>query len=525
MEQGNESLNLAQVLALLRRRAPLIVACTLVVAAAAFAFSKQQTKEYTATGSLVFQSDPLSQQIAGLPAATGTNQFVEQASNVELVALGDVAAKTAEQVGQGLTEAEVRESVSVAGQGESTVVTVSATSTSPVLAAEIATVYIQQFVKEQQRAKGKFFASALALVKRQLDELPPNQRYGNAAVALQNRAQSLKLLQRLRADNVSVAGTAPVPSAPTKPTTKKNTLIGAILGFLLGLGLAFILERFRRDRLIVDGEDLEDAYDSSRLGSVPENSKLGLGIAPGAENGTASVLEGFRLIRARLRFSGGERDVRTVLVTSGERGAGRTTIARGLAQAAAGMGTRTLLLEADLRNPTLLRQLGLRPGPGLQEVLTKGTSTADAIQPVAVFPLSNGSGNFTFDVLHSGGSDFSSASLLDSQEMKFLLADLRSKYDLIVIDAPPLTAASDAFPLLPQVDGVVVVAWVGRARRDAAERLREILASSPAPLLGTIANGAAERGSGDSYPGTPQRPPAAAAEAIAPTSALPTAET
>src|SRR3954451_17298447 len=143
------------------------------------------------------------------------------------------------------------------------------------------------------------------------------------------------------------------------------------------------------------------------------------------------------------------------------------------------MGSRTLLLEADLRNPNLARQLALGPGPGLQETLLNGTTPAEAVQPVAVFALADSTDNLTFDVLHSGSGSFYSAGLIESQEMKFLLTDLRSKYDLVVIDAPPLTAASDAFPLLPQVDGVVIVGWVGRARRDAAQRLREILDNSP----------------------------------------------
>jgi capsular exopolysaccharide synthesis family protein len=513
VEQGPEALSLAEVLALLRRRAPLIFGCTLLVAIATFGFSKLQTEEYTATASLVFDSDPLSQQIAGLPPSTSTNQFVEQASNIALVGLGDVAAKTAERVGHGLTEAEVRESISVSGEGESTVVAVSATSTSPLLAAELATIYTHQFVREQQRAKERFFASALALVNKQLAELPADQQYGTAAVALQNRAQSLRLLQRLRADNVSVAQDAPVPSAPSSPQTAKNTMIGGILGLLIGFGLAFVAERFRRDRQIVDGADLEKTYGSPLLGSVPEVFAAG---------DTPEAVELFRLIRARLRFSSREGDVRTVLITSAERGAGRTTISRGLAQAAASMGARTLLLEADLRNPTLTRQLALRPGPGLQEVLSNEALLPEAVQSVVVPAPVSARPHATLEVLPSGPSlGGAPAGFIESQEMKFLLADLRSKYDLVVIDAPPLTAASDSFPLLSQVDGVVVVAWVGQARRDNAVRLREILEDSPATLLGTIANGAEGQQTLDSYSLAPQPPAPAEIPHLPP---VPTAE-
>jgi capsular exopolysaccharide synthesis family protein len=532
VEQRAEALNLTQVLAVLRRRTVLIVGCTLVVAIAAFGFSKLQTKEYTASASLIFHSDPLSQQIAGLPADTSTNQFVEQASNVALVELGDIAEKTAEKIGHGLTETYVRESISIMGEGESSVVTVSATDPSPVRAAQIATTYTHQFVREQQRAKGKFFASALALVNRQLNELPPGQRFGTAAVALQNRAQSLKLLQKLRADNVSVAQNASVPSAPSKPKTAKNTILGGLLGLLVGIALAFIFERFRRDRQIVDAADLERTYPGSPLlGVVPESPALRLPGPIGKSGESDTVQEAFRLIRARLRFSSQEREVRSLLITSAERGAGRTTVARGLAQAAATMGARTLLLEADLRNPSLGRELGLRPGPGLCDLLEGKATLAEAIQPVAIEPLGLGAHGATFDTLRAGTVPASGGPRpIDCHEMRFLLTtDLRSKYDLVVIDAPPLTVASDGFSLLSQVDGILVVGWIGRARRDAAAKLREILESASVPVLGTVANGAREEAGlaayGEATSGAAPASEVTSSSSSASSSPVPTAET
>jgi Mrp family chromosome partitioning ATPase len=88
------------------------------------------------------------------------------------------------------------------------------------------------------------------------------------------------------------------------------------------------------------------------------------------------------------------------------------------------------------------------------------------------------------------------AELLESEAMDAVLERARSEYDFVVIDTPPLAAVSDAFPLLTKVDGVVIVGWVARSRRDAAERLHQILASSGAPLLGVIANGVKSGGPG-----------------------------
>ena len=169
MQQDSEGLSLERALDAVRRRAPLIVLCLVLAAGAAFGFSKHQTKKYTATASLAFSSNPLSQQIAGLSTGSSSSSLLaQQASDLELVRLGDMAAKTASLLGHGLTEEKVASSLSIAGQGESGVVDVSATATSPVLAAAIANTYTSQFVKEQQSANRQYFKSALALVNKQL---------------------------------------------------------------------------------------------------------------------------------------------------------------------------------------------------------------------------------------------------------------------------------------------------------------------------------------------------------------------
>src|SRR5664280_2671182 len=132
MDTEQTNLSIEQVLGVLRRRAGWIVLCFVLVAAAAYGFSKHQTKKYTATASLVFSNNQLAQQVAGLPVASSNNQLAQQNTNLKLVQLGDMAAKTAGLLAQGLTKADVSADLSVSAQGESNIVDVAATATSPV---------------------------------------------------------------------------------------------------------------------------------------------------------------------------------------------------------------------------------------------------------------------------------------------------------------------------------------------------------------------------------------------------------
>jgi polysaccharide biosynthesis transport protein len=479
------NLTLEQAVGVVRRRYGLIVLCCVVVGAAAFGYSEHKAKQYTATAALTFNNNTLSQQVAGLsvPSSASTLQD-QQDSDLELVKLGNMAAATAAQLG--LAEETVAKSISVAGQGESNTVVVSSTSPSPTLAAEIATTYARQFVKEQQSTNGRFFRSALALVNKQLARMTPAQRFGTDGLDLQDRAQTLRLLAELGYNNAELAEEALVPSSPSSPKVKKDTLVGVVVGLVLGLALAFLLEHL--DARIREPEDLEGVYRLPMLGVVPKSQAFVDGRGKALPHVEA---EAFSLACAHLRFFNVDRDVRTILIASPAPGDGKSTIARHLAEAAAKLGSRVLLLEADLRRPTLAQRLGLDLGQGLAGTLIGAVTFSDAVRTIALYERpGDGVGGHTLDVLPAGAVAPNPGELLESRAMEAVLQQAKSAYDLVVIDTPPLCAVSDAFPLLTAVDGVVIVGWVRRSRRDAAEELQQILSGSAAKLLGVIANGA-----------------------------------
>jgi succinoglycan biosynthesis transport protein ExoP len=496
VQLGPNRSNLERALGVARRRWFWMPLCLVLGAGAAFGISKSQTKKYTATASLIFKSNQFSQEIAGLGLQDVTSPQAEQSNNLKLVEFGDMAERTASILGGGVTPQQVSESLTIAEQGESTatgeasIVDVSASTGSPSLAVQIANTYVRQFVKRQQTSSSHYFKSALALVNKQLAAIPPPQRFSTAAVDLQNRADSLRLLAELQYDGVEFSRPAVTPSSPSSPRTKRSTIIGGALGLVIGVGLISLLEHL--DRRIREPEDLERIYGAPLLGIVRKSASLSTfahseGSALGAL--PPSDVEAFSMILAHLRSRNHDRQVRTVLIASAAPGDGKTTVALNLADAAARTGADVLLLEINFRHPGLASRLGIQSRPSLGDVLIDNIPVGDATQRVAVTGLSEyATTSRTFDVITSGNVHLLSPSeLIESDAMESLLERATSDYDLVIIDTPSLTAVADAIPLLPKVDGIVIVGSIGHSRSDVAERLRQALDSSGA-LLGVVAN-------------------------------------
>jgi len=530
MQPDHDTLSLDQVLDILRRRAAIIALCVLVIGGMALVISKRETKKYTATAAIAFEDSALGQQIAGLSssASSAGSLLTQRANDLEALRLGDIAEKTANKLGNGLTAEKVSNSVSLGQQGESGVVSVSVTATSPTVAAEIANTYAKEFVSERSSSNQAYLKSALAVVNKQLAALSPAQRIGQDGLQLQTRAQTLHLLSALGYGNVKVAQQAFAPASASSPRTSRNTVLGLVLGLLLGLGLAFLIEHF--DRRIRRSQEFEAIYGQPLLGLVPHSRALAR-----RQNDhsplPAREAEAFRLISAQLRFLDTEHRLQTVLVTSPDADDGKTTVARHLAEATARLGSRVLLVEGDLRHPTLAERLGLTADYGLAETLRGGIPLQEATQSVELAgayhygavrsATSDGNGNGAngslthrpndqqLDVIVAGSSVTPDpAGLLETDTMSAVLEQAKSTYDLVVIDTPLLTSVSDGFPLLGKVDGVLVVGRMGHSRRDEAERLRQVLQISGAPLLGIVANGVKARGRAGNRYASPARPSA-----------------
>lgn len=480
--------DLGGVLAMLRRRAGLIGLCVVIATVAAVGVSLLQEKQYSASASLLFRNPGFAESLFGNSASTpATDPTREAATNEKLVGLEIVAKRTSEHL-DGLTAEEISDMVSVSASGEADIVSVTATSSEPAQAKAVANLFAHQFIAFRAQADKAKLLEAKQLAEEEYSRLTPEQQAGPRGEALSSGAEKLGILASLQTGNAELVQPAELPTSPSSPKPMRNGVLAAIIGLLLGCGLAFFFERL--DRRLRDAEEARDAFGLPILATVPEskaimvsNKRTAALELPFMEN------EAFRMLRAQLRYFNTDREVQTVAVSSHAAGVGKSTVAWNLGRVAA-TSSKTVIVETDLRNPTLATQHGLQSGPGLAELLTHQVGLDGAIQSKPLAGGSNGAGGETgrLDVIVAGSHPPNPAELIETQTMSDIFAELRKRYELIVIDTAPIGVVSDAIPLLRTADGVIVVARIGETTREAATDMRNQLNRLDVPTLGVVAN-------------------------------------
>jgi capsular exopolysaccharide synthesis family protein len=483
---ANATGDLGDVLGVLRRRFPVIVLAVVLCAAIALLYASSQAKTYQAKATLLFRDSNVSQLVTGVATGTTTTPEREAATNLGLLSLNDVAAQTARRLGHGWTAAQVQSHVSAAANGQSDLVTVTATAPGPAAAQQLADAYAATFVAmRRQTARDQIDRARRQVV----DELNQPHLASSRRKQLNRDADNLRLLASVQDGSVQLVQPALAPTAAASPKPRRSALIGGLIGLLIGTALAFVLEqvdtRLRRPR------DAERAFGLPLLAAVGRSAGLRRGeLDPDAL--PPADADAFRRLRANLRHLRSDDQVRTVVVTSAESDSGKTTVAAHLAAAAAAARVPTLLIEADTRSPGLHRLLDAPQADGLVPLLRgEETELRDAVIRV---PL-NGDPDEAFDALVAGAPDRSAADLLDTARMRDLLAEARRDYELVILDVPPVTVAADAIPLLRQVDGVVVVARLGRDSKDDAQQLAAVLSNLGVKPLGVVTTFARRRDS------------------------------
>jgi len=475
----------------LRRRWWILALCVIVGGGSAFALARHARKQYSSTGSVLFQASQLDEKLFGTTYSPVYVDPDRQAqTNLNLVTLPVVAQGASAALGGTPTAPAIAHAITALADGNSSIVNVTAQEPSPALAARVVNGYLNAFVAYRREAEQSQAYGAADLVQAQLSSLERSSPRSSQVASLQQRITSLRVLASLQTGDVQVAQTGQPPTVASSPSIKKDTAFGLIFGLLVGiLGIA-LAERL--DRALVDAEDAEAAFGLPVLGLVP--TSRGFEQARGSRASralTTGESEVFRLLRARLRYFNVDKDVTTILVTSAAPADGKSTVAWHLARTAAELApdASVLLLEADLRRPSLARASGLPAVPGLSELLSHEASFEGSVQRVPVAPGGSSPGRASVNLITSGALPPNPTELLESNRMRDLLRRLAGVFDLVIIDAPPTLFVSDAIPLIRQVDGVLVVGRLRHTRRDAARHLRDQLAQLSAPSLGLVLNG------------------------------------
>ncbi len=322
----------------------------------------------------------------------------------------------------------------------------------------------------------------------QLDRLQ-RARDGAArsAQTFDSQLGDLSLREKARHASAHVIQPAAVPLNPVRPKKALNILFACLIGLFVGICLA-LLQEFLDDR-INTLEDADRLLGLPSLGRVPALTAEGARLLPqmtGANPGS----ESYRILRTNIHFASLDAPLKTLLVASSSPGEGKTTTAVNLAFAMAMDGKKVILMDSDLRRPTIHKMLGLPAMPGLTDVLAGTAKLDDVLMQHSDMP--------NLMALSCGTLPPNPSELLGSRAFRTLMETLTTKSDLVVLDSPPVLAAADAQILASQVDGVVMVVETGETRKVAARQTLALLRHARANVLGVAYNKLIAR-PGDAY--------------------------
>ncbi|NQX30076.1 polysaccharide biosynthesis tyrosine autokinase [Microbacteriaceae bacterium VKM Ac-2854] len=290
---------------------------------------------------------------------------------------------------------------------------------------------------------------------------------------------------------------AELPRAPVFPNVRLALALGGLVGVVIGLIYAFV--RSVLDRRIRSAKQIEETFDLAVVGTIPVDKRLTdsvrLAAVPGAGDPSArdnGVGEAMRELRTNLEFMDIDSPPRVIVVTSPLPGDGKSTVTANLAVTIAASGQRVIVVDGDLRRPTVAKAFGLVGGIGLTDVLVGRAEIDDVMQPWGT------DGNLF--VLGAGSPAPNPSELLGSKIMQILLEELAREF-IVLVDAPPLIPVTDAAILAAHADGALLVAGAGRSTFEAVEKSLANLARVGAHPLGVILNRMSRAGADGAYYG------------------------
>ncbi|MBB1472248.1 polysaccharide biosynthesis tyrosine autokinase [Luteimonas sp. MC1782] len=274
-------------------------------------------------------------------------------------------------------------------------------------------------------------------------------------------------------NNISIVDRAVVPTGRFKPSLSKNLAIGLLLGLMLGVLLAFVLEFL--DDTLKSPEDIEQHLRLAVLGIIPDLRKQS--VADAIADPRSAFSEAYRSVRTALQFSTDRGVPKVLLVTSPSASEGKSTTAHTLARNFTQLGKRVLLIEADLRNPSLHKVLGVRSETGLSSLLAGAASASDVVMDTDDERLK---------VILAGPLPPNPAELLSGSRLLSMLTVAAETYDQVIIDGPPVLGIADAPILSNVVSGTLLVVQAGETRIKTAQAALKRLAAARARVIGGL---------------------------------------
>lgn len=443
----------------------LLIIGIVVGAAAGFGYASLQPKVYAASSSGYVTVG----ESGTVDVLSGSTAAKERArSYAAIVSSEAVAQKIKQNTPElSLTTGQIRSSITAAAGENAALITVSAKASSPKNAQLLANGALQataDYIKEIEQNPG----NAQALVNGENTGASPTGGNTVRVIPLNNASVNPPLVA---------------------PNYQQNVLVGAAAGLAL-VYLAIFLRR-ALDQRIRTRDDATKATGASILGVLPVSDDLNEENIVKGNTDDHIAQESIRQLRTNLRFVNVDTPPRSFIVTSAVPGEGKSTVSLSLARAMADAGSPVILIDADLRRPTVAKKLKLDAKVGLTQVLAGQVEIANAVHQL---------GDSNLFVLPAGRIPPNPSELLGSDKMRQLINELSEEF-IVVVDVPPLLPVTDASLLSHSVDGVILVGSIGRSHREQMTEAASILKKVNANLFGMVLNRAPRKGLGNSYYG------------------------
>lgn len=454
------------------RRKWLVLVPIVITGVTAGLLSVAATPMYRASADVLVQIPPTASSV-GTSGSVMSPRMVE--NELETAKGSELKSVVREAIGTEPT-------ISVSSSDASDVFRFTAVSSDSDVAAFAANAYAETYIARQRGALIAEFEARAAVIQEQLDAIERGEGDAGRASEYREQLEDLEVSAELaETSGARLIDRATPPGSPFEPTPTRSVMLAIVVGALLGLGAAFVADYL--DRTIRDEDELQRISGVPNLASIarfPGPKKGADPIVISLSDPGSSWAEAYRNLRTAVRFMALESELQMVQVTSAHPGDGKTTTATNLAVAASSAGQRVLLIDADLRKPQVHAFLGISNHKGLTNVLLGEVGMGDVAQR-----LGDAGGLL---VIPSGDIPPNPAELLAGDGIRRALAQIGHKFDLVVIDSPPVLAVSDPQILAGLVDGVILVVSGQSTDSRSVGRAMERLGQVDANVLGTVLN-------------------------------------
>ena len=445
---------------------------------AVYLISAATPKKYEAGVTLQVQQSAVDTALFG-SVAVDPSTITATTRLIETTGVAEAAARELE--GPRADARSLLGKVSASSDDEAGFITITATDGSADHAAAIANAFASAVAVERAEQARNLVDQAIAALTQ---ELETERGSVTSRRQLSDELQRLRALRAAQGSNAQVVEPATAPSSAVSPKPIRNATLGLITAVLLGLVLAFLVERL--DRRVKSGHELEELTRLPLLGSIPATAFSGNGSSP-------ADTEAFQTLRASLTYFNVEHPLKTIVVSSPLKGDGKTTVAVNLAVSVARGGKDVTLVDADLRRPRVAALLGVAPEVGLSSVLAGEATMEEALID---FHVGDGA---ALRVLPAGPLPPNPSKLLGSERMRLQLEELERGADMVIIDSTPILPVSDVLPLFRAASGVVAVGRINKTSRDSVRRFQEVVTMAGGSLLGIVATDTRAVGLYDGY--------------------------